>query len=191
MSHLIAGAHDPPERAAQHLLAGLGHDLSRDGLRDTPRRLVGMLREMTSGYAADVPGLLTVFENDARYDEMVSVGPIMFHSLCEHHIAPFFGDAWVSYIPADGRIVGLSKLARVVDAYARRLQVQERLTAQIADALADNLGPKGVGVQVRARHLCMEMRGVRKPGAVTTTTALRGVFLDKPEARAEFLAAVG
>jgi GTP cyclohydrolase IA len=160
-------------------------------LTDTPRRLVAMLREMTSGHAADVGQLLTLFENDASYDEMVCVGPIPFYSLCEHHIAPFFGDAWVAYVPDNGRIVGLSKLARVVDAYAKRLQVQERLTAQVADALTEHLRPKGVGVQIRARHLCMEMRGVRKAGAATTTTALRGVFLSKPEARAEFLHAVG
>jgi GTP cyclohydrolase I len=121
---------------------------------------------------------------------MVTVGPIPFYSLCEHHIVPFFGDAWVSYIPK-GTVVGLSKLARVVDAYARRFQVQERLTEQVADAVWTHHDPVGVGVIVRARHLCMEMRGVRKPGAATTTTALRGRYLDDEKVRSEFLGAVG
>lgn len=198
----------PTERApfdarphVEALLAyGIGEDPTRDGLIETPARVAKFLREATAGYAVDVPALLKTFENDASYDQMVSVGPIPFYSLCEHHMAPFFGNAWVAYVP-DSRIVGLSKLARLVDAFAKRLQVQERMTAQIADALwlprpdknavagtQTGLFPQGVGVMVKARHMCMEMRGVEKSGSFTTTTALRGCFHRNAATREEWLA---
>ena len=157
-----------------------------DGIRETPERVTKFLREATVGYTQDPAALFKVFDNDGGYDQMVTVGPIPFYSLCEHHMVPFFGDAWVAYIPGDKGIVGLSKLARLVDLYAKRLQVQERMTQEIAQAVWDHLGPQGVGVRVTARHLCMEMRGVEKRGASTTTTALRGVFLRQAATRAEF-----
>lgn len=171
---------------SRQLLAYLGEDPSRDGLLETPERHIKGLRDLTSGYNIDAAALLKTFENDAQMHDMVVVADIPFYSLCEHHLLPFFGHAHVAYIPSD-RIVGLSKFARVVDAYARRLQVQERLTQQITDTIDDAVKPLGVGVVVVARHMCMEARGVTKSGATTTTSAMRGVFIDKPEARAELM----
>lgn len=172
----------------------LGHvepDPSRPGLEETPERFIRALEEYTSGYHADPGAILKVFEDGAEgADEMITVGPIPFFSLCEHHMAPFFGNVWVSYIP-NGRIVGLSKIPRLVEVFARRLQVQERMTNEIADAMAEYLDCNGVGVMVKARHMCMESRGVRCAGAKTTTTALRGSIYNDVAARAEFLAAVG
>ena len=169
------------------LLQYIGEDPKRGGLLETPKRVAKAWTHWCSGYGADIPGLLKTFEDGADgCDEMVVVKDIPFYTHCEHHMTPFFGTATVAYIP-DGKIVGLSKLARVVDAFARRLQVQERLTNQIADALQDNLKPKGVGVVVTARHLCMESRGIQQQGHETITSALRGVMRDLPEARAEFL----
>jgi GTP cyclohydrolase IA len=176
-------------RGVTGMLDLIGEDPTREGLERTPQRFVEMLWEMTSGYSMDPASVVTTFPSDGC-DEMVTVGPIPFYSLCEHHLAPFHGEAWVAYIP-NGRIIGLSKLPRLVEVYARRLQVQERLTNQVADALTELIDPVGVGVLVKARHLCMEMRGVRSVGAATRTTALRGALLDKPAARAEFLTAVG
>lgn len=165
----------------------IGENSRREGLRDTPLRVVKAWSEWTSGYEVNVPGLLKCFEDGANgCDEMVLVNDIPFYSHCEHHLAPFFGTVSVGYIP-QGKIVGLSKLSRLVDAFGRRLQVQERMTNQIADALWENLSPIGVGVVVRARHLCMESRGVRQQGHHTVTSALRGVFKDSQEARAEFM----
>ncbi len=175
-----------PTDAVIRLLEHIGEDPHRDGLLDTPKRVVKAYREMTEGYAVDVAALLaTVF--DERSDEMVVVSGIEFVSLCEHHLLPFVGEATVAYIP-DTKVVGLSKIARLVDAFARRLQVQERMTTQIADAMEQHLAPRGVGVVVRARHACMGCRGVRKPGASMTTSALSGFMKDDPMARAEFLA---
>ena len=177
------------ERATAAILEAIGEDPERPGLLETPARVARALRELTRGYSQNAGAVLKVFEDGAEHvDEMVTVGPIKFFSLCEHHMLPFHGDAWIGYVPA-GRIVGLSKMARLVDVFARRLQVQERLTQQIAEAFAEHVNPKGVGVHLRARHLCMEMRGVERAGALTTTTAHRGVIFDKPEARAEFLGA--
>lgn len=171
----------------RRLLQFVGEDPSRGGLEETPRRVAKAWGHWTSGYGKEAADLLKVFEDGADgCDEMVIVKDIPFYTHCEHHMAPFFGTATVAYIP-DGRIVGLSKISRVVDMFARRLQVQERLTNQIADALADNLAPKGVGVVIKARHLCMESRGICQQGHHTITSALRGVLKDKPEARAEFL----
>ncbi len=177
-------------RATRSTLAAIGEDPERPGLRETPERVARAWAELTAGYGVDPGPILKVFEDGADgVDEMVTVGPISFYSLCEHHLLPFHGEAWIGYVP-DGRIIGLSKFARLVEVFARRLQVQERLTGQIADALAEHVKPKGVGVHLRARHLCMEMRGVECPGAATSTTALRGVFFERPEARAEFLGAI-
>jgi GTP cyclohydrolase I len=169
------------------LLQFIGEDPKRGGLLDTPKRVAKAWRDWSAGYGIDIPALLKTFEDGADgCDEMVVVKDIPFYTHCEHHMAPFFGTATIAYIP-DGKIVGLSKLPRVVNAFARRLQVQERLTNQIADAIHDNLQPKGVGVVIRARHLCMESRGIQQQGHHTITSALRGVMRDSAEARAEFL----
>lgn len=155
----------------------------RDGLRETPMRAAKALAELTDGYDTDIGALLKTFDSDG-HDEMVAQSGIHFYSLCEHHLLPFHGVVHIAYIPK-GRIVGLSKLARLVDAFARRLQVQERLTDEIANALEKHLATKGVMVIVEAEHLCMAMRGVRRPGAITRTSAVRGAMKKKPEARAE------
>ncbi len=176
------------EKAVRELLLALGEDPDRDGLRRTPARVAAMFAEVLDGIHADPCAHLTVtFEADHR--EMVMVRDIAFASLCEHHMVPFIGRAHVAYIPGhDGRITGLSKLARVVEGYAHRLQVQERLTSQLADSLVDALEPQGVLVVVEAEHLCMSMRGVKKPGATTVTSAVRGLFEHDIAARAEAMA---
>lgn len=170
------------------LLQHIGEDPNRGGLVDTPRRVLKAWQHWASGYGADIPSILKTFEDGAdSCDEMVVVKDIPFYSHCEHHLAPFFGTVTVAYVP-NGKIVGLSKLSRVVSAFARRLQVQERLTNQIADALQDHLAPLGVGIVVTARHLCMESRGIEQQGSITITSALRGVMRDSASARSEFLA---
>lgn len=164
----------------------IGQDM-RPGLAETPERVVKAWRYWTSGYDVDIGALLKVFEDGAEnYDEMVLVKNIPIYSKCEHHLADIFGTCTIAYIP-NGKIVGLSKLSRVADAFARRLQVQERLTAQIADALSEHLQPKAVGVIIKARHMCMESRGICQQGHHTETSALRGAFKTDPSARAEFL----
>lgn len=169
------------------LLQYIGEDSNRGGLRDTPQRALKAWREWSSGYSQDPKEVLKVFQDGAEnYDQMILVRDTPFYSHCEHHLAPFFGTVTIGYIP-DGKIVGLSKLSRLVDIFAKRLQVQERLTTQIADALWENLNPKGVGVITRARHLCMESRGIHKQGHHTETSALRGVFSDVSLAKNEFL----
>lgn len=176
------------EFVVSELLERLDPAPSREGLHETPSRVAKAWRFWTKGYDEDPREILKVFEDGAEsYDEMVSVCNIPLYSHCEHHLAPIFGVATVAYIP-NGNIVGLSKLSRLVDCFARRLQVQERLTAQIADALDSNLQPKGVGVWIKARHMCMESRGVCQQGHHTVTTALRGVIKTDASARAEFLA---
>jgi GTP cyclohydrolase I len=169
--------HDRVARAVRELLIGIGEDPDREGLRKTPDRVARAYREAVEGLGREPSDVLTtVF--DEGHDEMVLVRDIDFSSLCEHHLVVFSGRAHVAYIPNDrGQITGLSKLARLVDLYARRPQVQERLTSQVADALVDVLEPRGVMVVVEAEHLCMSMRGVRKPGATTVTSAVRGQFL--------------
>ncbi|MGH9068034.1 MAG: GTP cyclohydrolase I FolE [Acidimicrobiales bacterium] len=176
---------DRVEAAVRELLAAVGEDPGRDGLVDTPRRVAAMYGELFSGLSDDpARHLTTTFA--AEHDEMVMVRDIAFASLCEHHLVPFMGRAHVAYIPnEDGRITGLSKLARLVDGYARRLQVQERLTAQVADTMQRVLAPRGVLVVMEAEHLCMSMRGVKKPGALTVTSAVRGVFRTEAATRAE------
>ena len=173
------------ERAIREILVAIGEDPDRDGLLDTPRRVARMYEEIFSGIHED-PGehLSVVFEAD--HDEMVMVKDIPVYSLCEHHLVPWFGSAHVAYIPnEDGRITGLSKLARLVDGFSRRPQVQERLTTQVADSIERVLAPRGVLVVVEAEHMCMSMRGVRKPGATTVTSAVRGLMRDSVAARGE------
>ena len=167
------------------ILASVGVELSEE-LEETPARAAAAFAEMTSGYSIDIPSLFKTFDANG-YDEMVVQRNIPFASLCEHHLLPFFGKAAVAYIPS-GRIVGLSKLARLVDAYARRLQVQERLANEIADAMVEHLNPTGVAVILEGEHLCMSLRGARVPGSITMTSALRGAMFEKPEARAEVMA---
>jgi GTP cyclohydrolase I len=168
------------------VLDGIGEDAQREGLVKTPERVAKALAFMTSGMDTDPSDILTSALFTEDNDEMVIVRDIEVFSLCEHHMLPFFGKAHVAYIP-DGKIVGLSKIPRVVDAYARRLQVQERLTEQIRDCIQDTLHPKGVAVVIEAQHLCMQMRGVEKQGCVTTTSAFTGAFLDDSKTRLELL----
>jgi GTP cyclohydrolase I len=178
------------ERAVRELLAAIGEDPDRDDLRATPRRVAALFAEVLAG-ADDDPGQYLTVTFASEHDEMVMVRDIPFASFCEHHLVPFIGRAHVAYIPGDdGRITGLSKLARLVDAYARRLQVQERMTTQIADTIEKVLEPRGVLVVVEAEHLCMSMRGVKKPGTLTITSAVRGLFRDDPRTRAEAMAFV-
>ena len=167
------------------LLAHIGDDPEREGLRETPKRVLAAFAEYFSGYHEDPrEHLEKTFEEVCGYDEMVLVSDIDVHSHCEHHLAPFVGKAHVAYIP-DGRVVGLSKLARVVDVYARRLQVQEKLTMQIANVIEEVLQPRGVAVIIQCRHFCMCHRGVRKPYAWTTTSKLSGAFMNNPSSRLE------
>jgi GTP cyclohydrolase IA len=175
------------EAAVREILMEIGEDPDREGLLGTPARVHRMYTELTAGYHVDPARLINgaVFEED--YSEMVVVKDIPFYSLCEHHLLPFFGSAAVAYIP-HGRVLGLSKIPRVVEMYARRLQVQERLTQEIAYFLQDNLQPQGVGVVLEATHLCASMRGVRKPGTVMTTSAVLGLFRSRDKTRSEFLA---
>jgi GTP cyclohydrolase I len=175
----------PTEDAVRTILREIGEDPDRSGLLDTPARVRRMYEELTAGYATDPLDVLNEAVFDVDYSEMVVVKDIPFHSLCEHHVLPFAGTAAVAYIP-DGRVIGLSKIPRVVDMYARRLQIQERFTQQVADFLMDHLQPKGVGVVVEATHLCASMRGVRKPGMVMTTSAVLGLFRKSDKTRAEF-----
>ena len=178
------------EAAVRELLLAIGEDPDRDGLRATPGRVARAYAEVFGGLFVDPDEVLqTTF--DANHDELVLVKDIALYSTCEHHLVPFHGTAAVGYIPGeDGRITGLSKLARLVDLYARRPQVQERLTTQIADAVVRRLEPRGVIVVVQAEHLCMAMRGVRKPGSLTMTSAVRGTFKSDPRTRAEALSLI-
>jgi GTP cyclohydrolase I len=178
------------ERAVREILAAIGEDPDRDGLLRTPARIAEMYEEIFAGLHDDPARHLAVtFEAD--HDEMVMVRDIPFTSLCEHHFVPFTGRAHVAYIPGrDGRITGLSKLARLVEGFARRPQVQERITTQVADALESELDPRGVFVVVEAEHLCMSMRGVKKPGSLTVTSAVRGLFKTNPATRAEAMSLI-
>lgn len=191
-----APEHTPPaiDREAviatiQTLISQLGLDGASDGLADTPRRITDMYLELFEGLHLDPAEQLAV-QFEEGHDEMVILKDIPFYSMCEHHFLPFHGTAHVGYLP-DGRIVGLSKIARAVEIYARRPQVQERLTSQIADAIETALGAKGVGVVIEAEHLCMTARGVRKPGALMVTSAMRGRFRETENTRQEFLRLIG
>jgi len=171
--------------AVREILIAIGEDPDRDGLRNTPSRVARFYAETAAGLH-DEPARHLKVTFEADHDEMIMVRDIPIYSLCEHHLVPFFGTAHIAYIPGlDGRITGLSKLARLADGFAKRPQVQERLTAQIADAIEDALGPRGVLVVIEAEHLCMAMRGVRKPGSSTVTSAVRGIMRTDPSARSE------
>jgi len=170
------------------LLAAIGEDPGRQGLLETPRRMAEMYDEIFGGLAIDPTEYLKV-GFDVSHDEMVILRNIPFYSMCEHHFLPFHGEAHVGYIP-DGRVVGISKLARVVEAYARRPQIQEQLTSQVAEAVMEALHPDGVAVVIEAEHLCMTMRGIKKPGSRMVTSAMRGSFKASPVTRAEFLSLV-
>ncbi len=171
------------------LLSGLGEDPDREGLQKTPERVEKALHFLTRGYSQDVETLLNRALFTVDYDEMVIIKDIDVFSLCEHHLLPFFGKAHVAYIP-DGKVVGLSKIPRLVDMFARRLQVQERLTVQIAEAIESKIHPRGVGVVIEAMHFCMMMRGVEKQNSVAVTSCMRGLFRDQMQTREEFLALV-
>ena len=173
----------------RELLLRIGEDPTRDGLADTPERMEKAIRFLTQGYTQDLNTVLHEALFDVSYDEMVIVKDIEFFSLCEHHLLPFFGKAHVAYIP-NGKVIGLSKLARVVDLFARRLQVQERLTTQIAEAISEAIAPQGVAVILEAQHLCMMMRGVEKQHSSTVTSAMLGVFKTQLQTRNEFLSLV-
>ena len=178
------------ERAVREILEAIGEDPDRDGLIDTPGRVARMYSEIFAGLH-EVPERHLSVSFEAGHDEMVMVKDIPLYSVCEHHLIPWIGDAHVAYIPSsDGRITGLSKLARLVDGYSRRPQVQERLTTQIAEAVERELQPRGVLVVVEAEHLCMSMRGVRKPGTTTVTSAVRGLFRDNEATRAEAMSLI-
>jgi len=170
----------------RHILTELGEDPARDGLVKTPQRVDASLRYLTSGYQKDADQLLNGAMFDVAYDEMVIVKNIEVFSLCEHHLLPFFGKCHVAYIP-NGKVIGLSKIPRLVDMYARRLQVQERLTMQIADTINHKISPKGVGVVIEAQHLCMIMRGVEKQNSIAVTSSMLGGFKDNLDTRNEFL----
>ena len=177
--------------AVRELLVAMGEDPDRDGLVETPARVARSFAELLSGYGED-PGAHLERQFEVDHDEMVIVRNIAFSSLCEHHLLPFIGTAHIAYIPGDhGRVCGLSKLARVVDGYSRRLQVQERLTVQIADAIMHRLDAAGVLVVMEAEHMCMSIRGAMKPGSSTTTSAVRGILKSKPATRAEALTLLG
>jgi len=182
---------DRIEHAVREILLAIGEDPDRDGLQRTPRRVAEMYAEICSGLHED-PSRHLIVTFEANHDEMVLVRDIPLYSICEHHLTPFHGRAHVAYIPGDdGRITGLSKLARLVDGYSKRPQVQERLTTQIADAIVDVLQPRGAFVMIEAEHLCMSMRGVRKPGTLTITSAVRGLFKVNAPTRAEVMALLG
>ncbi|MGD9933447.1 MAG: GTP cyclohydrolase I FolE [Dehalococcoidia bacterium] len=188
MTEPLTVDHERIKRAVVEIFEAIGEDPSREGLQDTPRRIAKMYSEIFEGLAIDASDYLKVgFE--VAHDEMVILRNIPFYSMCEHHFLPFHGEAHVGYVP-DGRVVGISKLARTVEAFARRPQIQEVLTTQVAEAIMENLQPDGVAVVVEAEHLCMTMRGVQKPGSRMVTSAMRGMFRKSDVTRAEFLALV-
>lgn len=172
------------ENAVREILIAIGEDPDREGLLETPKRVANMYEEIFAGLEANPERYLKVF-NEGNNDEMVVVRDIPLYSMCEHHLLPFVGKAHIAYIPSDGKVIGLSKLARIVDDYARRPQIQERLTSQVADFLEEHLQPKGVAVVIEAEHFCMTMRGARAAGAKTQTSALRGMMKKDPRTRAE------
>lgn len=179
------------EAAVRTLLAYTGDDVEREGLQDTPSRVVRAYDEWFGGYNIDPVKLLgRTFEEREGYDEIVVLRDIRLETHCEHHMVPIIGKAHVAYLPTD-KVVGISKLARVVEAYGKRLQIQEKFTAQVANSIQEALAPRGVAVVVEAAHLCMTTRGVRKPGVSMVTSAMRGVFREKPEARAEVMQLMG
>ena len=187
-AHVELGSATLPQIYAE-LLSRIGEDPARDGLLRTPERMEKAMRFLTRGYSQSVDEVLHGALFDVDYDEMVIVKDIEFYSLCEHHLLPFFGKAHVAYLP-DKKVIGLSKVARIVDLFARRLQVQERLTQQIAEAIHDAVHPQGVGVVLEGQHLCMMMRGVEKQGSETVTSSMLGVFRSQQQTRTEFLSLI-
>ena len=179
------------ERAVREILEAVGEDPNREGLLETPARVARMYEEIFSGLESDPLEHLKIFNEGGRHDELVLVKDIPLYSVCEHHLLPFIGRAHIAYIPKNGRIIGLSKFARIVDCFARRPQVQERLTGQIADFLYENLDPLGVAVFIQAEHLCMTMRGARAAGSMTQTSALRGCMRSDAKTRAEVMSLLG
>ena len=188
-SEPISAASLTTQELYRELLVRIGENPTRDGLIDTPERMEKSMAFLTRGYAMDVNTILHEALFDVDYDEMVIVKDIEFFSMCEHHLLPFFGKAHIAYVP-NGKVSGLSKIPRVVDVFARRLQVQERLTTQIADAISEAIAPQGVAVILEAQHLCMMMRGVEKQHSATVTSAMRGVFKTQIQTRNEFLSLV-
>ena len=188
-SESVSAASLTTQELYREILVRIGEDPNRDGLADTPERVEKSMAYLTRGYTMDVNAVIHDALFDVDYDEMVVVKDVEFFSLCEHHLLPFFGKAHIAYLP-NGKVIGLSKIPRVVDVFARRLQVQERLTTQIADAIADAVNPQGVAVILEARHLCMMMRGVEKQHSATVTSAMRGVFKTQLQTRNEFLSLV-
>ncbi len=184
-SGALTGPDGPVEEAVRQILVEIGEDPGRPGLRGTPDRMHRMYTELTAGYHVDPDKLVNGAIYEVAYSEMVVVKDVPFYSLCEHHLLPFFGTAAVAYIPR-GRVIGLSKIPRIVEMFARRLQVQERMTQEIADFLDQRLHPQGVGVVIEATHLCAVMRGIRKPGTIMTTAAVLGLFRTRDRTRAEF-----
>jgi len=174
------------EKYVKTLLSEIGEDPDRQGLRETPGRVARAYEFLTQGYRQDINAVLNDAIFDEKYDEMVIVKDIDFYSMCEHHLLPFYGKVHVAYIP-DGKIVGLSKIPRIVDVFSQRLQVQERMTQEIADTLDSFLSPRGVAVVVEAYHMCMMMRGVQKQNSITTTSAMHGIFTEDARTRSEFL----
>jgi GTP cyclohydrolase I len=177
------------EKGVRLLLEGMGEDTSRSGLKNTPQRVASMFQEIFSGLETSPEDLLKAIEGES-HDEMVMLKDIPFYSVCEHHILPFFGRAHIAYIPQKGRIVGIGELAKALEIMAKRLQVQERLTAQLADVIMERLKPKGAMVIIDAEHLCLSMRGIKKPGSRTVTSAVRGTFRTKQSTREEMLALI-
>jgi len=178
------------EKAVREILLAMGENPDREGLQDTPKRIAKMYEEIFSGLTVEPKDHLDVHFQDEGHEELVLVKDIPFYSMCEHHFAPFFGKAHVGYIPKGGRLTGLSKLARVVEEYAKRPQLQERLTSSIADALVEKLDPHGVIVVIEAEHMCMTMRGVKKSGSQTLTSVVRGIFQKDDKARAEAISLI-
>ncbi len=174
------------KKTIKELLRAIGEDVTREGLKETPARVAEMYEEMLSGNKKDIRDILQV-THDLEHDEMVLLKDIPFYSICEHHLLPFFGKCHIGYIPKDNKIVGISKLARVIEVMSKRLQVQERLTTEIANGIMKYLKPKGLAVVIEARHMCIEMRGVKKPGIKVITSALRGIFRKDIRTREEFL----
>nr|WP_205665608.1 GTP cyclohydrolase I FolE [Anoxybacter fermentans] len=178
------------KRAVRDILEAIGEDPEREGLKDTPRRIADMYEEIFSGLYEDPKKHLEIYFQDEKHEELVLVKDIPFYSICEHHLLPFFGKAHVAYIPRGGKLTGLSKLARVVETVAKRPQLQERITKTVADILMEQLEPYGVIVVIEAEHMCMTMRGVKKPGSKTVTSAIRGLFERNHASRAEVMSLI-
>jgi GTP cyclohydrolase I len=176
------------EKAVKEILLAVGEDTEREGIKNTPGRVAKMYSELLAGMSQD-PKMYIESVFSEKYDEVVLLRDIPFYSICEHHLMPFIGSAHVAYLPA-GKVLGVSKLARIVDCFARRLQVQERLTAQIADFLMESLNPRGVAVVLEASHSCMTIRGIKKPGSMMVTSALRGIFKKDPRSRSEIISLI-